>query len=184
MRGSIYVFWDVKAIIGASHFYSENPAYFLYERKRAVAGISEESGCIVSLCPRVHKEEQRKAFHHEGHSSPHKVWCRLKSQTLFWDFSIRPAPQQSQGMLTLYKSTVGCEVLLDIKVFCPWRQVTQRLPMHLRWPSLGLKPYQVLQICGICTKVELVLHRISTQCDSLDEYPVHSHLSGLALHAK
>lgn len=68
-------------------------------------------------------------------------------------------------MLTLYKSTVGCEVSLDIKVFCPWRQVTQRLPMHLRWPSLGLKPYQELQICGICSKVELVLHRISTQCD-------------------
>ena len=60
---------------------------------------------------------------------------------------------------------VGCEVLLDIKVFCPCRQVTQRLPMHLRWPSLGLKPYQELQICGICSKVELVLHRISTQCD-------------------
>ena len=68
-------------------------------------------------------------------------------------------------MLTLYKSMVGCEVLLDIKVFCPCRQVTQRLPMHLRWPSLGLKPYQELQICGICSKVELVLHRISTQCD-------------------
>ena len=43
--------------------------------------------------------------------------------------------------------------------------MTQRLPMHLRWPSLGLKPYQELQICGICSKVELVLHRISTQCD-------------------
>lgn len=60
---------------------------------------------------------------------------------------------------------VGCEVLLYIKVFCPWKQTTQRLPMHLRWPSLGLKLYQVLQICGICLKVELVLHRISTQCD-------------------